>query len=77
MEIYSINYICEDDDGSVIYNYSSDVYYKNKNKAIERLLKENFYSSGESAEGYIIYQSSENERSYARIREVFLVEGEY
>ena len=74
MEIYHIHYMCEDDDG-YDYNYFSDVYYKSKDRAIKRLLKENFYDSGESVENYTIYQSVNNERSYARIREVALVEG--
>lgn len=74
MKIYHIHYTSKDDDG---YDYScfSNIYYKNKNKAIERLLKENFYDSGESVENYVIYQSAEDERFYARIREVTLVEG--
>lgn len=73
MEIYHIHYIRENDDGYG-HNYFSDVYYKNKNKAVEKLLEENFYDSGESAEDYIIYQSAEDERSYARIKEVTLME---
>lgn len=75
MEIYHIHYKSEDV-GGYDYNYFSDACYKDKNKAIKKLLKENFYDSGESAEGYTIYQSSENENVYARIKEVFLIEGE-
>ena len=74
MKIYHIHYMSEDVDG-YDYDYFSDVYYKNKNKAIERLLRENFYDSGESVENYIIYQSAKDEGSYARVREVNLIEG--
>ena len=74
MKIYNIHYMREDDDG-YDYNCFSNIYYKDKNKVIERLLEENFYDSGESVEDYIIYQSDKDEGSFARIREVTLIEG--